>query len=119
MPIPLALLSMRGARWGARCSLIALCGCEALWGSLGRDNPDNCVHAPGGCGPDEVCDPVGQVCVSGVEIRDSHVGGWNSLINKQQLYAENLAIAEGKHRAIERVEARMSTAEQFPATGAE
>ena len=30
-----------------------------------------------------------------VAARDSHVGGWNSLINKQQLYAENLAIAEG------------------------
>jgi len=38
-----------------------------------------------------------QTPFSGVEIRDSHVGGWNSLINKQQLYAENLAIAEGKH----------------------
>ncbi len=37
-----------------------------------------------------------QTPFSGVEIRDSHVGGWNSLINKQQLYAENLAIAEGK-----------------------
>ena len=32
---------------------------------------------------------------SGVAIRDSHVGGWNSLIDKQQLYAENIAIAEG------------------------
>ena len=31
----------------------------------------------------------GQTPFSGVEIRDSHVGGWNSLINKQQLYAEN------------------------------
>jgi uncharacterized protein YndB with AHSA1/START domain len=29
-------------------------------------------------------------------IRDSHVGGWNSLFNKQQLYVENLAIADGK-----------------------
>jgi len=37
-----------------------------------------------------------QTPFSGVEIRDMHVGGWNSLINKQQLYAENLAIAEGK-----------------------
>jgi uncharacterized protein YndB with AHSA1/START domain len=32
-----------------------------------------------------------------VEIRDSHVGGWTSLINKQQLYAENVATAEGSH----------------------
>jgi hypothetical protein len=32
---------------------------------------------------------------SDVAIRDSHVGGWNSLIDKQQLYAENIAIAEG------------------------
>ena len=31
-----------------------------------------------------------------VESRDSHVGGWNSLFNKQQIYAENLAIAEGR-----------------------
>ncbi len=37
-----------------------------------------------------------QTPFSGVEIRDSHVGGWNSLINKQQLYAENVAVAEGK-----------------------
>jgi uncharacterized protein YndB with AHSA1/START domain len=28
--------------------------------------------------------------------RDSHVGGWNSLINKQQLYVENTAVAQGK-----------------------
>jgi uncharacterized protein YndB with AHSA1/START domain len=26
--------------------------------------------------------------------RDSHVGGWNSLFNKQQIYVENIAIAE-------------------------
>lgn len=37
-----------------------------------------------------------QTPFSKVEIRDSHVGGWNSLINKQQLYAENAAIAEGE-----------------------
>ncbi len=36
-----------------------------------------------------------QTPFSSVAARDSHVGGWNSLINKQQLYAENLAIAEG------------------------
>lgn len=36
-----------------------------------------------------------QAPFSGVAIRDSHVGGWNSLINKQQLYAENIAVAEG------------------------
>jgi uncharacterized protein YndB with AHSA1/START domain len=27
-------------------------------------------------------------------IRDSHVGGWNSLFNKQQIYVENIAVAE-------------------------
>lgn len=37
-----------------------------------------------------------QAPFSGVEVRDSHVGGWNSLFNKQQVYAENLAIAEGE-----------------------
>ena len=36
-----------------------------------------------------------QTPFSSVAARDSHVGGWNSLINKQQLYAENIAIAEG------------------------
>jgi uncharacterized protein YndB with AHSA1/START domain len=30
--------------------------------------------------------------------RDNHVGGWNSLINKQQLYAENVATAEGNRK---------------------
>ena len=30
------------------------------------------------------------------EFRDSHVGGWNSLFNKQQLYVENFAVAERK-----------------------
>jgi uncharacterized protein YndB with AHSA1/START domain len=29
-----------------------------------------------------------------VESRDSHVGGWNSLFNKQKVYVENLAVAE-------------------------
>ncbi len=28
--------------------------------------------------------------------RDNHIGGWNSLFNKQQLYAENIAVAEQK-----------------------
>ena len=37
-----------------------------------------------------------QIPFSDVAARDNHVGGWNSLINKQQLYAENAAIAEGK-----------------------
>lgn len=37
-----------------------------------------------------------QTPFSTVEIRDSHVGGWNSLFNKQQLYVENIAIAERK-----------------------
>jgi hypothetical protein len=27
-------------------------------------------------------------------MRDSHIVGWNSLFNKQQLYVENIAIAE-------------------------
>lgn len=37
-----------------------------------------------------------QTPFSTVEIRDSHVGGWNSLISKQQRYAENLAVAEAQ-----------------------
>lgn len=37
-----------------------------------------------------------QTPFSTVAARDSHVGGWNSLFNKQQLYVENTAIAEGK-----------------------
>ena len=36
-----------------------------------------------------------QTPFSTIEARDSHVGGWNSLINKQQLYIENIAIVEG------------------------
>lgn len=35
-----------------------------------------------------------QTPFSTVEIRDSHVGGWNSLFNKQQIYTENMSIAE-------------------------
>lgn len=35
-----------------------------------------------------------QAPFSGVAVRDSHVGGWNSLIDKQQRYTENLAVAE-------------------------
>jgi uncharacterized protein YndB with AHSA1/START domain len=31
-----------------------------------------------------------------VAMRDSHVGGWNSLFNKQRLYVENIAVAEQK-----------------------
>lgn len=37
-----------------------------------------------------------QAPFSTVAIRDSHVGGWNSLFNKQQVYFENVAIAERK-----------------------
>ncbi len=35
-----------------------------------------------------------QAPFSTVADRDSHVGGWNSLFNKQQIYVENIAIAE-------------------------
>jgi uncharacterized protein YndB with AHSA1/START domain len=35
-----------------------------------------------------------QAPFSSVAIRDSHVGGWNSLFNKQQVYVENIAVAE-------------------------
>lgn len=37
-----------------------------------------------------------QTPFSSVAVRDSHVGGWNSLFNKQQLHAENFALAERK-----------------------
>jgi uncharacterized protein YndB with AHSA1/START domain len=37
-----------------------------------------------------------QTPFASVKARDEHVGGWNSLFNKQQLYAENLAFAEKK-----------------------
>ena len=35
-----------------------------------------------------------QTPFSTVAIRDSHIGGWNSLFNKQQVYVENIALAE-------------------------
>ncbi|MGC2181249.1 MAG: SRPBCC domain-containing protein, partial [Bradyrhizobium sp.] len=35
-----------------------------------------------------------QAPFSSVTIRDSHIGGWNSLFNKQQVYVENIAVAE-------------------------
>lgn len=37
-----------------------------------------------------------QTPFSNVKLRDDHIGGWNSLFNKQQIYAENFAIAEKK-----------------------
>ena len=37
-----------------------------------------------------------QTPFSTVAIRDSHIGGWNSLFNKQQVYVENIALAEQK-----------------------
>ena len=37
-----------------------------------------------------------QAPFSSVAIRDSHIGGWNSLFNKQQIYVENIAVAEQK-----------------------
>lgn len=37
-----------------------------------------------------------QTPFSSVAIRDSHIVGWNSLLNKQQLYVENIALAEEK-----------------------
>lgn len=41
-----------------------------------------------------------QTPFSTVAIRDSHIGGWNSLFNKQQLYVENIAFAERKGARI-------------------
>ena len=40
-----------------------------------------------------------QTPFTSVAIRDSHVDGWNSLFNKQQLYVENIAIAEAEGSA--------------------
>ena len=37
-----------------------------------------------------------QTPFSSVASRDSHIGGWNSLFNKQQIYVENIAVAEQK-----------------------
>lgn len=37
-----------------------------------------------------------QTPFSSVQSRDNHMGGWNSFINKEQLYAENLAVGERK-----------------------
>ena len=37
-----------------------------------------------------------QAPFSSVASRDSHIGGWNSLFNKQQVYVENIAVAEQK-----------------------
>ncbi len=39
-----------------------------------------------------------QTPFTNLEDRNSHAGGWNPLINKQQQYAENLAIAEGNRK---------------------
>lgn len=35
-----------------------------------------------------------QTPFSSVAVRDSHIGGWSSLFNKQRIYVENIAIAE-------------------------
>lgn len=35
-----------------------------------------------------------QAPFTSIASRDSHIEGWNSLFNKQQLYAENFAVAE-------------------------
>jgi uncharacterized protein YndB with AHSA1/START domain len=37
-----------------------------------------------------------QAPFSTVAIRDSHVGGWSSLFDKQRVYVENIAVAEEK-----------------------
>ena len=37
-----------------------------------------------------------QTPFSSVKVRDSHVGGWNSFINDEQIYVENLALAQKK-----------------------
>jgi uncharacterized protein YndB with AHSA1/START domain len=39
-----------------------------------------------------------QTPFTSVAERDNHVFGWNSLINKQQLYAENVAVAESNRK---------------------
>ena len=37
-----------------------------------------------------------QAPFSSVAVRDSHVGGWSSLFDKQRVYVENIAVAEEK-----------------------
>lgn len=43
-----------------------------------------------------------QAPFSSLASRDSHVGGWNSLFNKQQTYVENFAVAERETAREER-----------------
>lgn len=65
-----ALTSVRLLRASLLCGLVGLGGCDALWGALGRDNPQNCAQPSSTCGSDEVCDTQAQICVSGLALRD-------------------------------------------------
>lgn len=49
-------------------SAVLTFGCEALWGSLSRENPINCVRSSQPCGTDETCDQASQVCVSALQL---------------------------------------------------
>lgn len=58
------------------------------------DHPETLVTVTFAARDGKTVQTFHQAPFDSVESRDSHVGGWDSLFNRQQLYAENIAVAE-------------------------
>lgn len=64
------------------------------WDSGPGDHPETLVTVTFAERDGKTLQTFHQAPFDSVESRDSHVGGWNSLFNRQQLYVENTAVAE-------------------------
>lgn len=77
-------------------------GCEALWGSLSRENPVNCVHSAQPCGADETCDSQSQVCVSALQLDSvspalaQSTGGTAMVLRGQRLQSGARVFVDGQ-----------------------
>lgn len=66
------------------------------WGEESRQDPETLVTVSFAERDGKTIQTFHQAPFARVEARDSHVGGWNSMFNKQQIYLETVAIADQK-----------------------
>lgn len=87
--------------WGLLASALTTSGCEALWGSLSRENLQNCVYSTQACASDETCDQTSQVCVSALQLSSvtpalaSSQGGTTMILRGQRLQSGARVFVDG------------------------
>jgi len=103
-------------------SALSTASCEALWGSLSRDNPANCVRSGQPCGADETCDSASQVCVSALQLDSvtpalaSSSGGTAMVLRGQRLQSGARVLVDGQVASDVEVRSESELSFRLPAS---